>query len=78
MSLARIRQLSAHEVGHTIGFEHNFAASTQNRSSVMDYPVPLIKIRDDGTLDLSDAYDDKIGTWDERTVIYAYQDFRPA
>jgi hypothetical protein len=75
MSLARIRQLSAHEVGHTIGFEHNFAASTQGRSSVMDYPVPLVKIRDDGTLDLSEAYDDKIGDWDKRTVIYAYQDF---
>ena len=75
MSLARIRQLSAHEVGHTIGFEHNFAASTQDRASVMDYPVPLIKIRDDNTLDLSEAYDDKIGSWDKRTVLYAYQDF---
>ncbi len=75
MALARIRQLSAHEVGHTIGFEHNFAASTQDRSSVMDYPVPMIKIRDDGSLDLSEAYDDKIGSWDKRTVIYAYQDF---
>ena len=75
MSLARIRQLSAHEVGHTIGFEHNFAASTQGRASVMDYPVPLIKIRDDGSLDLSEAYDDKIGSWDKRTVLYAYQDF---
>ena len=75
MSLARIRQLSAHEVGHTIGFEHNFAASTQDRSSVMDYPVPLVKVRDDNTLDLSEAYDDKIGSWDIRTVLYAYQDF---
>lgn len=75
MSLARIRQLSAHEVGHTIGFEHNFAASTQDRASVMDYPVPLIKVRDDNTLDLSEAYDDKIGAWDKRTVLYAYQDF---
>jgi hypothetical protein len=75
MSLARIRQLSAHEVGHTIGFEHNFAASTQGRASAMDYPVPLIKIRADDTLDLSEAYDDKIGDWDKRTVIYAYQDF---
>ena len=75
MSLARIRQLSAHEVGHTIGFEHNFAASTQDRSSVMDYPVPLIKIRDDNSFDLSRAYDDKIGAWDKRTVLYAYQDF---
>jgi len=75
MALARIRQLSAHEVGHTIGFEHNFAASTQDRASVMDYPVPLINIRDDNTFDLSRAYDDKIGAWDKRTVLYAYQDF---
>ena len=75
MSLARIRQLSAHEVGHTLGFEHNFAASTQDRASVMDYPFPLIKIDADGQLDLSDAYDDKIGAWDKRTVLYAYQDF---
>ncbi len=75
MSLARIRQLSAHEVGHTIGFEHNFAASTQDRSSVMDYPFPLIRFGDDGELDLSDAYGIGIGEWDKRTVIYAYQDF---
>lgn len=75
MSLARIRQLSAHEVGHTLGFEHNFAASTQDRASVMDYPFPLIRFADDGELDLSDAYDEGIGTWDKRVVLYAYQDF---
>ena len=75
MSLARIRQLSAHEVGHTLGFEHNFAASTQDRASVMDYPAPLVRITDDGELDLSDAYDVGIGEWDKRTVLYAYQDF---
>jgi len=75
LALARIRQLAAHEVGHTIGMEHNFAASTQNRSSVMDYPFPLVKVTGDDRLDLSDAYDDKIGAWDKRTVLYAYQDF---
>jgi len=75
MSLARIRQLSAHEVGHTLGFEHNFAASTQDRASVMDYPFPLIRVADDGSLDLSDAYSVGIGDWDKRTVLYAYQDF---
>ena len=53
MAIARIRQLSAHEVGHTIGFAHNFAASTNNRSSVMDYPHPLIKITND-EIDLSE------------------------
>ena len=75
MSLARIRQLSAHEVGHTLGFEHNFAASTQDRASVMDYPAPLVRITADGDLDLSEAYDVDIGEWDKRTVLYAYQDF---
>ena len=75
MSLARIRQLSAHEVGHTLGFEHNFAASTQDRASVMDYPFPKIGIGMNGVIDLSDAYDDRIGSWDTRTVMYAYEDF---
>lgn len=75
MSLARIRQLSAHEVGHTIGMEHNFAASVNDRSSVMDYPFPLIRFSEDGRIDLSNAYDVGIGEWDKRTVLYAYQDF---
>ena len=75
VSLARIRQLSAHEVGHTIGFEHNFAASTQDRASVMDYPFPLVTFAEDGDLDFSAAYDDGIGSWDKRAVLYAYQDF---
>lgn len=71
MALARLRQLSAHEVGHTIGLAHNFAASTNNRASVMDYPHPLIK-HTDNQIDLSDAYDDKIGLWDKRAIIYGY------
>ena len=75
MALARIRQLSAHEVGHTLGIEHNFAASVNSRSSVMDYPFPLIRFGPDGSLDLSEAYGVGIGDWDKRTIQYAYQDF---
>ena len=61
MALDRLRQLSAHEVGHTLGLAHNFAASTQGRASVMDYPAPRVRIADDGSLDLSDAYRDGWG-----------------
>jgi hypothetical protein len=75
MALARIRQLSAHEVGHTLGFVHNFAASTQDRASVMDYPFPLIRFDEATGIRLDEAYDDRIGRWDVRTVLYAYQDF---
>lgn len=75
MALARIRQLSAHEIGHTLGLAHNFAASTNNRASVMDYPAPMVKIADDGSFDLSEAYDTGIGEWDKVTVRYGYQDF---
>ncbi len=74
MAIARIRQLSAHEIGHTLGFAHNFAASVNNRASVMDYPHPKFKITDDA-IDLSEAYDTGIGEWDKVTVAYAYQDF---
>jgi hypothetical protein len=74
MSLARIRQLSAHETGHTLGFAHNFAASTYGRASVMDYPAPTVGIKD-GHLDLSDAYGRGIGAFDTFAVIYAYAQF---
>jgi len=77
MALARIRQLSAHEVGHTIGFAHNFAASTNNRSSVMDYPHPTVKITN-GKIDLSNAYATGIGSWDKVTVAYSYSEFNSA
>jgi hypothetical protein len=77
IALARIRQLSAHEVGHTLGFAHNFAASTYaDRASVMDYPAPLTKIKD-GMIDLSDAYGVGIGEWDKFIVQYAYSEFPP-
>ncbi len=71
MSLARIRQLSAHEVGHTIGFSHNFAASSYNRGSVMDYPAPLVEIKN-GKLDLSNAYAVGMGEFDKFSVKFAY------
>lgn len=74
MALARIRQLSAHEVGHTIGFAHNFAASTNGRSSVMDYPHPMITLKN-GEVDLSNAYAVGIGDWDKVTVAYSYAEF---
>jgi hypothetical protein len=74
MALARIRQLSAHEVGHTLGLAHNFAASTNNRASVMDYPAPKVSINQDSTLDLSEAYDTGIGEWDKVSITYGYKD----
>jgi len=75
LALARIRQLAAHEVGHTLGFAHNFAASVNDRASVMDYPAPKVGVRSDGTLDLSDAYAVGIGGWDIQAVRYAYTQF---
>lgn len=74
LAAARIRQLSAHEVGHTLGFAHNFAASTYGRASVMDYPAPWIRVRD-GELDFSNAYAVGVGAFDEFSVSYAYSDF---
>ncbi|MDC0870765.1 zinc-dependent metalloprotease [Flavobacteriaceae bacterium] len=74
MALARIRQLSAHEVGHTIGLAHNFAASTKGRSSVMDYPHPTLSINN-GKVDFTDAYDTKIGDWDKVSIAYSYGEY---
>ncbi|MEX2457258.1 MAG: zinc-dependent metalloprotease, partial [Balneolaceae bacterium] len=75
MALDRIRQLSAHEIGHTLGIAHNFSASVNDLASVMDYPHPMTTIKPDGTLSLANAYDVGIGEWDKRAVAYGYQDF---
>jgi len=75
MVLARLRQLSAHEVGHTLGLQHNYAASPVSRASVMDYPAPRAKLGADGVPDLSEAYAKGIGDWDKVSIAYGYQDF---
>ena len=77
LSLWRIRQLAAHEVGHSLGLNHNFAASTYGRASVMDYPAPLVDIKPDGTLDFSRAYGSGVGEWDVFAIRFAYAQFPP-
>ena len=75
MALARIRQLSAHEIGHTLGIAHNYISSVQGRASVMDYPHPLVTLAADGRIDLGQAYAEGIGDWDKVAVTWGYQDF---
>ena len=78
MVLARVRQLSAHEVGHTLGLAHNFAASSLGQgTSVMDYPHPLITLDSSGKPDLSHAYAVGIGAWDKVAIAYGYADLPP-
>ena len=74
-ALARIRQLSAHEVGHTLGLGHNYYDSELGRISVMDYPHPLVTLGGDGTLDYSEVYDVDIGEWDKVAIVYGYSHF---
>lgn len=73
--MARLSQLAAHEIGHTLGLLHNYIASRDGRTSVMDYPQPLVTLRADGTVDLSDAYTTEIGAWDKVAIDYGYREF---
>jgi hypothetical protein len=75
MALARLRQLAAHEVGHTLGLQHNYIASTQNRASVMDYAYPFAVLGKDGSVDLSQAYGVGVGEWDKAAIVYGYAQF---
>ncbi|QCX00157.1 DUF5117 domain-containing protein [Aggregatimonas sangjinii] len=75
LAIARIRQLSAHEIGHTLGFAHNYAASTNDRASVMDYPHPQFSVKGD-EIDFSNAYATGIGEWDKVSVAYSYESFQ--
>ncbi|HYY97348.1 MAG TPA: zinc-dependent metalloprotease, partial [Pyrinomonadaceae bacterium] len=76
LALARVRQLAAHETGHTLGLVHNYAASTYGRASVMDYPAPLVEIKG-GRLDLSNAYAVGVGDYDKFAIRYGYAQFAP-
>ena len=74
MSIERLEQLSAHEVGHTLGLMHNYSASVVDRSSVMDYPHPVVSINKKGEINLAGAYDNKIGDWDKVAITWGYAD----
>ncbi|MBQ4849376.1 zinc-dependent metalloprotease [Pseudoalteromonas sp. MMG012] len=75
MALDRIRQLSAHEIGHTLGIAHNFSASIKDRASVMDYPHPLVSFNNEGKLDITQGYAKGMGAWDKQVIKYGYSDF---
>ena len=77
-ALQRLRQLAAHEIGHTLGLQHNYASSFNNRASVMDYPHPNVFVNSKGEIDFTQVYTNEIGEWDKRAIMYGYSVFSPA
>ncbi len=75
MALARLRQLAAHEVGHALGFAHNFAASRTGNGSVLDYPHPEITLDAGGNPQILSPYNVGMGEWDKFLVAHGYGDF---
>ena len=76
--LLRQALVTAHEVGHTLGFPHTWDSSMNDRASVMEYPSPRIKLTADNKIDLSDAYQRQIGELDKFMVRYSYSEFPAA
>jgi hypothetical protein len=76
--LARVRQVTAHEVGHTLGLAHNYIASTYERGSLMDYPPPRVRLDASGRIDVSQAYDVGPGEYDVWAIRWGYAAFPPA
>jgi hypothetical protein len=68
MALQRLKQLAAHEIGHTLGLMHNYISGAQDRASVMDYPPPMVTLNSKNEIDLSTAYTNEIGDWDKLSI----------
>lgn len=74
MAFLRQAVLTAHELGHVLGYGHNWNANFNDRSSVMEYPVPRVTVKD-GKLDLSESFMTEIGEYDTFMTRFAYTPF---